>query len=364
MIDYVVQHLRVGRNEEGDVAANATRARSIAVEKRIYLTLAPLANLLAHLRQQQLVQLRRERLESLRDRIQPLRELSREAPESMRAQLRSSDPEVRLAAVHLIALHRARLEADLIELLNDKDRAIRREAHQSLVRLARGTDFGPQSNSNQPERLQAIRRWQQWLALQDRPEDAPVAQARQAAALEKEPARAEAKAGGTVVALRSTGAQVARLVKELVDAPADQQGQLLEKLKETEGALPTLALAAAIPRLKPAMQAKARDALAERLARLTTATLRDKLADDDPEIRRAVAVACALRNSREHIAELLVLLDDSEPVVADVAHAALKRLTKQDFGPKADATDSDRLQAIAAWHAWWKKQDTKVSQAR
>ena len=92
MIDYVVQHLRVGRNEEGDVAANATRARSIAVEKRIYLTLAPLANLLAHLRQQQLVQLRRERLESLRDRIQPLRELSREAPDSMRAQPRSSDP--------------------------------------------------------------------------------------------------------------------------------------------------------------------------------------------------------------------------------------------------------------------------------
>jgi hypothetical protein len=51
-------------------------------------------------------------------------------------------------------------------------------------------------------------------------------------------------------------------------------------------------------------------------------------------------------------------------MVADAADTALKRLTKEDFGPKADAPEGERLQAIAAWYAWSKKQGTKVSQAR
>jgi len=53
----------------------------------------------------------------------------------------------------------------------------------------------------------------------------------------------------------------------------------------------TLALAAAIPQLTGTVKTKARSALAERLSRMTNHTLKDKLQDDDPEIRRAAALA-------------------------------------------------------------------------
>jgi hypothetical protein len=42
--------------------------------------------------------------------------------------------------------------------------------------------------------------------------------------------------------------------------------------------------------------------------------------------------------------------------VARAAHAALKSLTNQDFGPDLDATRAEREKAVAAWKAWWDKQ--------
>ncbi len=365
LIDYVVQHLQVGVNQQGCVAGNAKRARSIATEKRIYLTLTPIATLATGAQLQQIVQFRRAQLESFRDRIQPLRELSRDAPEAMSAKLQSDDPDVRLAAIKLIVLHRPPLEAELIGLLNDQDRTIRREAHQALVRLARGTDFGPRPKADRTERLQAVKLWRTWLALQDPPEHARFAKGRATDGLVKPQAGVAADQKGETkpVALRSTDAQAARLTAELLEAPADQQEQVLAKLKDAKGMIHTQALAAAIPRLGPEMQTKARDALAERLTRMTADTLRERLDDADPEIRRAAVLACASKGSRDHFPELVVLLGDSEPMVADAAHTALKRLTKEDFGPKANATDSERLQAIAAWHAWWKKRDSKVTKA-
>jgi len=41
--------------------------------------------------------------------------------------------------------------------------------------------------------------------------------------------------------------------------------------------------------------------------------------------------------------------------VARAAHAALKNLTKQDFGPDADASRAERAQAIERWNDWWSK---------
>ena len=99
-----------------------------------------------------------------------------------------------------------------------------------------------------------------------------------------------------------------------------------------------------------------RDALAARLARMKANTLKNYLEDEDAEIRRAAALACATKDTKEHIPALIRLLSDPEPVVLRAAHAALKTLTEQDFGPGPNATRAERTEAIAAWQLWWSKQ--------
>jgi HEAT repeat protein len=107
------------------------------------------------------------------------------------------------------------------------------------------------------------------------------------------------------------------------------------------------------------VKTKARDALAERLARMTAATLRDKLQDEAPEIRRAAALACAVKADKQFLPDLVTLLADRQETVARAAHAALKDLTGQDLGPAADAPPEERRRAAAAWKEWLEKQSDK-----
>jgi HEAT repeats/Prenyltransferase and squalene oxidase repeat len=149
--------------------------------------------------------------------------------------------------------------------------------------------------------------------------------------------------------------EVGRLTAELVQASQERQEALIDKLRDNRGVVNTQALAMAIPQLTGSVKTKARDALAERLTRMTNQTLKDKLQDDDPEIRRAAALACALKEEKSFVPELIKLLDDEESLVQRAAHAALKRLTKQDLGPAADASPAQRAQAIIRWKDWWSK---------
>jgi len=151
--------------------------------------------------------------------------------------------------------------------------------------------------------------------------------------------------------------EAARLSAELVQAAAPaQRDALLEKLKESKGLVHTEALAAAIPHLTGASKTKARDALAERISRMTAATLADKLQDEDLEIRRAAALACALKEEKKLTPQLIHLLEDPEPPVIRAAQVALKTLTGQDYGPVPDASRAERAKAVAAWKSWWTKQ--------
>jgi hypothetical protein len=157
----------------------------------------------------------------------------------------------------------------------------------------------------------------------------------------------------------SLSAEAARLSADLVKASADRQQNLLTQFSEGHGVVYTQALASAIPHLTGPTKAKARDALAERLARMTSATLRGRLHDEDREIRRAAALACAVKDDRNYVPDLITLLEDSETSVVLAAKAALKSLTDQDFGPAANAGRAERAQAIAAWKSWWDKQRSK-----
>jgi hypothetical protein len=150
-------------------------------------------------------------------------------------------------------------------------------------------------------------------------------------------------------------AAVLKLSDELVQARPEKRRELLEQLRDGKGAKYTEALAAAIPRLDGDDKRKARDALADRLARMKADTLGRYLQDELPEIRRAAALACAMKEEKDHVPGLIGLLLDAEPTVVRAAHAALKELTAQDFGPGTGADKDEVQKAVAAWKAWWAK---------
>lgn len=151
-------------------------------------------------------------------------------------------------------------------------------------------------------------------------------------------------------------AEVSRLTNRLVEARGGQQNEVLTQLRDGKGPVYTLALANAIHQLSGEAKSRARDALAARLTRMSSATLADKLEDEDLEVRRGAALAVAMKEDRAHFNRLIRLLEDPETPVVRAAHAALKSLSGQDFGPAPDATRAERTKSVAAWKAWVGKQ--------
>jgi len=151
-----------------------------------------------------------------------------------------------------------------------------------------------------------------------------------------------------------------QLSLELVRASPAQQQLLLEKLRDSKGTANTDALALAIHQLTGKVKVQARDALAERLARMTAPTLRAKLQEDDPEIRRASVLACVIKDDPRFVGDLIPLLEDPEPLVIRAAHVALNKLTGQDFGPSSDADRTERAKSVAKWREWLAAKDGKT----
>ena len=145
----------------------------------------------------------------------------------------------------------------------------------------------------------------------------------------------------------------------LAGASPAEQDALIEKLKDGKGPENTSALASVIPQLSGAVKTKARDALAERLSRMKATTLRDKMQDEDLEIRRAAALAGAMKEEKQLVPDLIKLLNDPEPPVARASLAALKALTGKDFGPGADSSRAEKALSITKWNDWWRSSGDK-----
>ena len=160
---------------------------------------------------------------------------------------------------------------------------------------------------------------------------------------------------------RAVDTESARLANDLVKAPDSRRAKLLEEMEREKGVRYTEALAAAIPKLDGEAHRKARAALANRLTRMKDDTLADYLQDDDAEIRRGAALAIGQKDSKKLLPNLISLLRDPEISVVRAAHASLKALTEQDFGPSARATREERDQAVLKWIEWWSKQRKKTS---
>ena len=127
----------------------------------------------------------------------------------------------------------------------------------------------------------------------------------------------------------------------------------LRDAKDKKGSEYTAALVKAIPRLNDERRAQAREALAERLTRMTAKSLRVMLGDAESELRRAAALACAMKDDKAHVPDLIDRVIDPSDAVVQAARAGLKSLTGQDFGPPAGSDDEARKKAASAWNKWY-----------
>ncbi len=146
------------------------------------------------------------------------------------------------------------------------------------------------------------------------------------------------------------------LAADLASASDADWEKMLAKLRDEKGTAYTQALLIAAGKLDGERKKAARDALAERLTRMTADTLRTMVKDKDAELRRAAVLAMAMKDDKAHIADLVVALNDDEEMVIRAARAGLKSLAGEDFGPAPGATAAERAAAIRAWGEWIKKQ--------
>jgi HEAT repeat protein len=120
-------------------------------------------------------------------------------------------------------------------------------------------------------------------------------------------------------------------------ATPGRQQQLLNRMRTSQGAVYTLALAWLIPSVDGPLQEQVRTALADRLTRMTTWTLGQQLHDENAEVRRAAAAAVARTKAKALLPELRALLNDADAAVAQAAEAAVKSLAEEDHANPAAA---------------------------
>jgi hypothetical protein len=130
----------------------------------------------------------------------------------------------------------------------------------------------------------------------------------------------------------------------------------LQKLRDTRGDTWTEALVTATNRLEADRLKEARQALAERLTRMSAATLRWMAKADEPELRRGAVLAMGMKDDKAHVPDLIDALLDDEEVVVRAAKAGLKSITGQDFGPVNNATIGEKKIAVEGWREWYGKQ--------
>lgn len=127
------------------------------------------------------------------------------------------------------------------------------------------------------------------------------------------------------------------LVEKLLTALPNQQGEILDALTEGRGSDYTDALADAITKLSTNVSKEAaREALANRMRRLSAKNLGEYMQENDREFRLAAAVAVRLKNDANSAASLIPLLADQDIGVSTAALDSLKAISGQDFGKSVE----------------------------
>lgn len=92
--------------------------------------------------------------------------LAKQTPALLKDKLKDGRATVRAHAARAIGSKGVRYGGDVIDLLKDDDADVRQAAHETLVKLSKGTDFGPEADAAEADRDQAIRKWRDWLSKQ------------------------------------------------------------------------------------------------------------------------------------------------------------------------------------------------------
>jgi hypothetical protein len=98
-----------------------------------------------------------------------VRNLYRQSTKSLRERLQDERPEVRNAAVAVVAVRKLQWGFELINMLEDADAEVGQSVRKALVQLAGGRDFGPERSASQTERAAAVSRWREWWSMRKTP---------------------------------------------------------------------------------------------------------------------------------------------------------------------------------------------------
>ena len=90
------------------------------------------------------------------------RHLARQGEAVVKEKLRDELVEVRLAAVRVVVARMPRLTSELIDVLADEQAEVRTAAHDALVKLSRGEDFGPAADASSEQIVAAQEKWRTW----------------------------------------------------------------------------------------------------------------------------------------------------------------------------------------------------------
>jgi hypothetical protein len=143
---------------------------------------------------------------------------------------------------------------------------------------------------------------------------------------------------------------------ELMSATDADWDKTLARIRDTKGDAYTQGLVLAIKQLEGDRAKSARNALAERLTRMTAETLRSMMKDKEVELRRGAVLAMAMKDDKAHLPDLITALLDEEERVVRAARAGLKAVSGEDFGPMPGANLAARTAAAKAWLDWLRKQ--------
>ena len=127
----------------------------------------------------------------------------------------------------------------------------------------------------------------------------------------------------------------------------------LKAARETKGGQWTAGLAQAIPFLSEKRSIIARDALADRLTRMTAGTLQKLMKDRDAELRRAACLAAAMKDEKSLALDLIERVTDIDDIVVRAARASLKAMFNKDFGPPTGANDDRKRISLDEWKSWY-----------
>ena len=148
-------------------------------------------------------------------------------------------------------------------------------------------------------------------------------------------------------------AEIEKVSAALTAASDDTWKTKLDEARDAKGSKWTRGLVSACNGLEADKKQQAREALAERLTRMNAKTLREMLADPEPELRRAACLAAGMKEDKLLIPALIERITDPAASVVRAAKASLKAIGQADFGPPAGADDEAKLKAAAMWRNWF-----------